>query len=170
MGDSPAYKAATLFDMGAHASFVNREVAAWVEGQARRNLSYLQKACEGREQCDTTVSLAGTAYCSSILGCVVFDLTFFDEVSRLYETIRNIQAQVIDSCIPVIVSRPIIRANHLVRKIPLYFDEIPRSKPDLSQPVVPVTTPVTASATCRGTQFCDTWLQRYLMLVVGAED
>ena len=94
MGDSPAYKAATSFDMGAHALFVNREVAAWVEGQARRNPSYLQKACEGQEQRNTTVSLTGTAYSSSILGCVVFDLTFFDEVSRLHETIRNIPAQV----------------------------------------------------------------------------
>ena len=43
VGDSPSYKAATLFDTGAHASFVNRKAAAWVEGQARRNPSYLQK-------------------------------------------------------------------------------------------------------------------------------
>ncbi len=106
--NSPSYKAATLFDTGAHASFVNREVAAWVEGQARRNPGYLQKTREGQDQRCTTVSLAGTAYNSPILGCVVFDLTFFNEVSRLHETIRNIRAQVIDSCIPVIVSRPII--------------------------------------------------------------
>ena len=64
------------------------------EGQARRNPSYLQKACEGRKQRNATVSLAGTEYSSSILGGVVFDLTFFDKVSRLHETIRNIQAQV----------------------------------------------------------------------------
>ena len=44
VGDSPSYKAATLFDTGAHASFVNREVAAWVEGQAGRNPSSLKKA------------------------------------------------------------------------------------------------------------------------------
>ena len=59
VGDSPSYKAATLFDTGAHASFVNREVAAWVEGQARRNPSYLQKARKGQDQRCTTVSLAG---------------------------------------------------------------------------------------------------------------
>ena len=66
VGSSPSYKAATLFDTGAHASFVNREVAAWVEGQARRNPSYLQKAREGQDQRCTTVSLAGTAYSSPI--------------------------------------------------------------------------------------------------------
>ncbi len=118
VGDSPSYKAATLFDTGVHASLVNWEVAAWVEGQARRNAR----------------------------GKTSVDLTFFNEVSRLHETIRNIQAQVIDSCIPVIVSRPIIRANHLVRKIPFYFDEGPSSKPDQSQPVVPVTTLSTTRA------------------------
>ena len=105
VGDSPSYKAATLFDTGAHASFVNRKVAAWVEGQARRNPSYLQ------DQRCTTVSLAGTAYSSLILGCVVFHLTFFNEVSRLHQAIRNIRVQVIDSCIPVIMSRPIIQAK-----------------------------------------------------------
>ena len=62
--NSPSFKAAILFDTGAHTSFVNREVAAWVEGQVRRNPRYLQKAGEGREQRNTTVSLAGTA-CSS---------------------------------------------------------------------------------------------------------
>ena len=72
VGDSPSYKAATVFDTGAHASFVNREVAAWVEGQARRNPSYLQKARKGQDQRCTTVSLAGMAYSSPILGCVVF--------------------------------------------------------------------------------------------------
>jgi hypothetical protein len=31
VGNSPSYKAATLFDTGADASFVNREVASWIE-------------------------------------------------------------------------------------------------------------------------------------------
>ncbi len=86
------------------------------------------------------MSLAGTSMSSPILGSVVFNLTFLNEVSRRHETIKDIHAQVIDSCIAVIISRPLIRANHLVQKIPLYFDETPRSKPDQSQPVVPVTT------------------------------
>jgi hypothetical protein len=80
VGDSPSYKVANLFDTGTHASFVNREVAAWVEGQARRNPSYLKKAQEGPEQHNPTVSLAGIACSSLILECVVFDLTFFNKV------------------------------------------------------------------------------------------
>ena len=76
---------------------------------------------------------------SPILGNVVFDLTFLNEVSKQYETIKDIHAQVLDNFTAIIVGRPIIRENHLVHRIPLYFDEIPRSKPDLSQPVEPVT-------------------------------
>jgi hypothetical protein len=71
-------------------------------------------------------------------------------------SIKDIHAQELDSWIAAVIDRPIIRVNNLVRKIPLYFVEIPRSKPDLSQPVVPVTISVTASASCRGTQSCDT--------------
>ena len=33
VGNSPSYSAATLFDTGAHTSFVNREVAAWIVQQ-----------------------------------------------------------------------------------------------------------------------------------------
>ena len=105
---------------------------------------------------NTSVSLAGTSLSSPILGSVVFDLTFLSEVTRQHGTIKDIHAQVIDSRIAVIIGRPIIRGNHLVRKIPLYFDQIPSSKPYLSQPVVPVTTPVTSRARCRGTESCDT--------------
>ena len=36
LNNSPPYKASTLFDTGAHASFVNREVAAWIGKQAGR--------------------------------------------------------------------------------------------------------------------------------------
>ena len=48
-----------------------------------------------------------------------------DRNGRGHETITDIHAQVIDSCIAVIISRPLIRANHIVQKIPLYFDETP---------------------------------------------
>ena len=48
VGDSPSYKAATLFDTGAHASFVNREVAAWVEGQASKTSVTLRCHWRGR--------------------------------------------------------------------------------------------------------------------------
>jgi hypothetical protein len=81
-------------------------------------------------------------------GNVVFDLTLLNEVSKQHETIKDIHAQVLDSCIAIIVDRSIIRENYLVRKIPLYFNEIPSSKPDLSQSV---TIPVTSRAACRGT-------------------
>ena len=64
----------------------------------------------------TSVSLAGTALSSPILGSVYFELTFFNEVSQSHETINNIHAQIIDSCIAVIISRPVIRENHLVQK------------------------------------------------------
>ena len=56
---------------------------------------------------------------SPILGNVVFDLTFLNEVSKKHETIKGIHAQVLDSCLAIIVG--------LVRKIPQYFDEIPSS-------------------------------------------
>ena len=64
--------------------------------------------------------------------------------------------EVRDSCIAVIISRPLIRANHLIQKIPLYFDETPRSEPDLNQLVVPVTTLATSRARCHGTETCNT--------------
>ena len=118
---------------GAHASFVNREVAQWIEehGGADRQVPQQQRGWQ--KAGSTSVSLAGTSMSSPILGSVVFNLTFFNEVSRRHETIKDIHAQIIDGCIAVIISRPLIRANHLVQKIPLYFDETPRSKPDLSQ-------------------------------------
>jgi len=43
--------------------------------------------------------------------------------------------------------------NHRVLKIPLYFDEVSRSKPNQRQSVMPVTSP---SSKCRGTQSCAT--------------
>ena len=125
-----------MFDTGAHASFINREVASWIEEYGGTDRQVSDRKRGWQEANDTTVSLAGTSMSSPILGHVVFDLTFLNEVSRRHETIKDIHAQVIDSCIAVIISRPLIRANHLVQKIPLYFDETP----DLSQPAVPVNT------------------------------
>jgi hypothetical protein len=166
VGNSPLYTAVTLFDTGAHASFVNREVASWIEEHGGTDRQMLGQKRGWQEASSTTVPLAGTSMSSPILGSVVFDL---NEVSRRHETITDIHAQVINSCIAVIISRPLIRANHLVQKLLFYFDETPRSKPDLNQPVVPVTTLATTRARCRGTQTCGTGLQRHLMLVVSAE-
>ena len=36
--------------VGDSPSFVNREVAAWIEGQAKRNPSYLRTRKEGQEK------------------------------------------------------------------------------------------------------------------------
>ena len=48
-----------------------------------------------------------------------------------------------------------IRENHLMQKIPLYFDETTRSLPKESQAVRPVTI-ATTRASCVGAQPCDT--------------
>ena len=72
-------------------------------------------------------------------GCVEFDLTFVNEVTNQPETIFSIHAKIIDSCIDIIVSRPVIRENHLVHKLPHYFDEVPRSRPYMSHSTLPAT-------------------------------
>ena len=145
-----------LFDTGAHTSFVNREVAAWIELQAKGDKGYAKRRRLGPDTAAASVSLAGTSHTSAILGSVVFDLTFLNEVTQSHETIRNIHAQVLDSCIAVIVSMQVIRENHLVQKIPLYFDEQPSSRPNQSQSVLPVTTLSSTRARCDGTQSCVT--------------
>ena len=146
---------------------INREIAA--EGDK----GYMQRRRSGPKTATTSVSLAGTSHTSAILGSVVFDLTFFNEVTQSHETIHNIHAQVLDSCIAVIIGRPLIRENHLVQKIPLYFDEVTRFKPNQSQSVLPVTSLSSTRARCRGTHMrpiCGTGLRRHPVLVVGVED
>ena len=61
VGSIPSFSAATLFD----ASFVNKEIAAWIEDESEA----------------TSVSLAGTSHTSAILGSVAFDLNFLNEVT-----------------------------------------------------------------------------------------
>ena len=113
-GTSPSFKAATLFDTGANASYVNREVAAWIEDQAgkRRQQGGRKRGWEAERS--TSVSLVGASMSSPILGNFVFDLTFLNEVSKQYETIKDIHAQVLDSLLDIIVGRSILRENHLV--------------------------------------------------------
>ncbi len=115
VGNSPSFSAATLFDTGAHTSFVNREVAAWIELQAKGDKGYAKRRRLGPETAAASVSLAGTSHNSAILGSVVFDLTYLNEVTQSHETIRNIHAQVLDSCIAVIITQ-VIRENHLVQR------------------------------------------------------
>ena len=59
---------------------------------------------------------------SSIYGTVVFDLTFFNEVTKSDNILKNIEANVIDSCIEVIFGMRDIRSHQLVHRIPSYFD------------------------------------------------
>ena len=74
-------------------NFVNREVAAWIELQAKGDKGYAKRRRLGLETAATSVSLAGTSHTSSILSSVVFDLTFLNEVTQSHETIRNIHAK-----------------------------------------------------------------------------
>ena len=59
---------------------------------------------------------------SNIYGTVVFDLTFFNEVTKSDNILRGITANVIDSCIEVIIGLPDIRTHRLIHRIPSYFD------------------------------------------------
>ena len=104
-----------LFDTGAHCfSFVSRKVAAWI--MARRGNELKRK--DARQ--DKGAVLACTAQSTHVYGCVMLDLTFVNEVTNNPETIFSISAKIIDSCISIIIGRPIIRAYHLVHKIPRY--------------------------------------------------
>ena len=68
------------------------------------------------------VGLVGTQLSSSIYSTVVFDLTFFNEVTKSDNLLKSIEANVIDSCIEVIIGLPDIRSHRMVHRIPSYFD------------------------------------------------
>jgi len=80
-----------------------------------------------------------TSQSSPIYGSAVFNLTFFNEVTRSNKILYRLHASVIDSCIDIIVGRPVIREHHLIQKILHYFDETTSSRPNPSQSVTPVT-------------------------------
>ncbi len=113
------FTALTLFDTGAYTSFVNREVAKWLEQQDDGEPT---PKISRHDQPTATVGLAGTVLSSNIYGTVVFDLTFFNEVTKSDNVLRGITANVIDSCIEVIIGLPDIRAHRLIHRIPSYFD------------------------------------------------
>ena len=102
------FTALTLFDTGAYTSFVNREEAKWLEQQQHGGTVVgAHLARSSRHDVPTSSS--------SIYGSVVFDLTFFYEITKS-------EANVIDSCIEVIIGLPDIRSHRLVHRIPSYFD------------------------------------------------
>ena len=74
----------TLFDTSAYTSFVNREVAKWLEQQQHGGIvAGAHHVKSSRHDVPTSeVGLAGTQLSSSIYGTVVFDLTFFNEVTK----------------------------------------------------------------------------------------
>jgi hypothetical protein len=114
----------THFTGGAYTSFVNREVAKWLEQQQHGGtVAGAHPVQSSRHDVPTSeVGLAGTQLSSSIYGTVVFDLTFFDEVMKSDNILKSIEASVIDSCIEVIIGLPNIRSHRLVHRIPSYFD------------------------------------------------
>ena len=59
------------------------------------------------------VGLAGTQLSSSIYGTVVFDLTFFNEVTKSDNILKSIEANVIDS-LPDIRSHRLIHHTSIV--------------------------------------------------------
>jgi hypothetical protein len=112
------------------------------------------------------VGLAGTHLSSSIYGTVVFDLAFFNEVTKSNNVLKSIEANVIDSCIEVIIGLPDIRSHRLVHRIPSYFDspdptylEPPQGISQASSPptialLVRRETKATSKARCTGSLPC----------------
>ena len=49
-------------------------------------------------------------------------LNFFNEVTKSDYILKSIEANVIDSCIEVIIGLPDIRSHRLVHRIPSYFN------------------------------------------------
>jgi hypothetical protein len=77
------FTALTFFDTDSYTSFVNREVAKWLEQRQREGTTTTaSSAHSSRHDIPTaSVGLAGTQLSSSIYGTVVFDLTLFNEVT-----------------------------------------------------------------------------------------
>ena len=93
---STYFTALTLFDTGAYTSFVDREVAKWLEQRQEGDKEGLgRNRRSSRHDIPTSVvGLVGTTMNSSIYGSVVFDLTLFNEVTRKDHVISNIKASV----------------------------------------------------------------------------
>jgi len=113
------------------------------------------------------LGLAGTQLSSSIYGTVMFDLTLFNEVTKSDNVLKNIEANVIDSCIEVIIGMPDIRSHRLVHRIPSYFDSTgptylapPQGYSQSSTPstvalLVRRDTKATSRALCKGSMPCN---------------
>jgi hypothetical protein len=103
----------------------------------------------------------------AVYGTVVFDLTFFNEVTKSDNILKSIEANVIDSCIEVIIGLPDIRSHRLIHCIPSYFDSpdptylVPpqgissASTPPTIASLVRRDTRATSRAICNGSLPCD---------------
>ena len=172
---STFFTALTLFDTGAYTSFVNREVAKWLEQRQEGHTEGLglNRASSRHDIPTAVVGLAGKTMNSSVYGNVVFDLTLFNKVTRSDYVLRDIKANVIDSCIEVIIGLPDIRSHRLIHLIPSYFDTpdptylepLTNNHQDTSEVsrdsgMVSLVTPSRSSTTtnvarCRGAVACD---------------
>ena len=110
-------------DTGAYTSFVNREVAKWLEQQQHGGtVAGAHQVKSSRHDVPTSeVGLAGTQLSSSIYGTVVFDLTLFNEVTKSDNILKRIEAIVIDSCIEVIAK--VRREPAAVEQMKIVIDE-----------------------------------------------
>ena len=100
------FHALTLFDKGAYTSFVNRKVAKWLHGGTEADMTYLRR--RSAKQARNWVVQYMVLKCS----------TFFNEVTKSDNILKNIETNVIDSCIELIIGMTDIRSHRLVHRIP----------------------------------------------------
>ena len=80
MGNGQYVTYYALFDTGSNPfSFVSRKVAAWI--MAKRGHEWKRKDARQDKGTVHELALAGTAQLTHVYGCVVFDLTFINEVT-----------------------------------------------------------------------------------------
>jgi hypothetical protein len=107
---------ACLFDTGAlQDNYVSRELAAWLQQNKAGEIS-VDDSCHD-------INLAGTDLFVTSAGSVVFDVSFYNEVSREIETISSLKATILDSKYPLIIGRPLIRKHKLARKVLTFFED-----------------------------------------------
>ena len=92
------FTALILFETSAYTSFVNKEVAKWLEQQKHGGTVTGAHHVKSSRH-DVPTSEVGLVCSSSIYGTVVFDLTFFNQVTKSDNLLKSIEANVIDSCV-----------------------------------------------------------------------
>lgn len=112
----------TLIDTGSlQGNFVSEYVAQW-----------LQRGGGRIEHDNTVIRLACNNSFSSSLGSIIMHVTFFNEISKLKETISHLAAKIIDSQFDLIIGLPDIRKYQLSTKLPSFFEPTDASAPALT--------------------------------------